>query len=61
MEKDAYRKMKQKYLRQEIMENNFNPEEFSEFLETRKKNGEIKRNKYRFLEIRRIDKRGGEI
>lgn len=46
-----FRIMKQKYLREQIVELGYDPIKFSEYLDSRKKDGKLKRNKYRQLGI----------
>ena len=56
-----YRKMKQKYLREQIIAENFDAEDFSEYLASKKEDGKLTRNQYRCMGVRRADISGGEL
>lgn len=45
------RKMKQKYLREHIIQEKLNPEEFSIYLSQRKEDGQIIRSQHRLLDF----------
>lgn len=46
-----YRKMKQKYLREQIIAENFDPEDFSEYLASKKEDGRLIRYEYRHMGV----------
>ena len=49
----AEKQRKQKYLREHIIQEQLDPEEFSKFLSEKKSNGFLKRHWYRCLDFRR--------
>ena len=46
------RTMKQKYLREQVVENGWNSEKFAEYLETIRTDGEFSRHQHRQLGLR---------